>query len=366
MTDSFDPIEYLSYLRRRAHFAALAVGVALAGAAAAAWLLPNEYTASATLVIEPPAASDPRAATAVSPIYLESLKTYEQFASGDSLFARACAEFGLLKEPGAPPMETFKRRVLVVTKPKDTKLLRIEVTLRDAGLAHRVAEFLARETVALSRSIALEADNAQLEDTRGQLRGIGARLQQARAEYDRLTAGGNEQLWNEAMLMLADLTARTRAELLEAQARAAELEVRGGGLELEATRARVSELNAALARLDGEMKQTAAKLADLKAGQERAAAALRLEEQAFELWSKRASDQASISGTRSEQLRVVDPGIVPQRPSFPSFPLFLAAAFLLSSLASLAFLSLRFGFERRRAEPRAEPMDIRVGRSANR
>ena len=48
-----------------------------------------QYTATARIVIDPPAGTDLRAAMAVSPIYLESLRTYEQFASSDSLFQKA-------------------------------------------------------------------------------------------------------------------------------------------------------------------------------------------------------------------------------------------------------------------------------------
>ena len=58
-------------------------------------LQPRQYTATARIVIEPPAGTDLRSAMAVSPIYLESLKTYEQFASGDSLFQKAIEQFDL-------------------------------------------------------------------------------------------------------------------------------------------------------------------------------------------------------------------------------------------------------------------------------
>ena len=44
-------------------------------------LLPKRYTATASIVIEPPGGSDVRLSTAVSPVYLESLKTYERFSA---------------------------------------------------------------------------------------------------------------------------------------------------------------------------------------------------------------------------------------------------------------------------------------------
>jgi uncharacterized protein involved in exopolysaccharide biosynthesis len=50
---------------------------------------------------------------------------------------------------------------------------------------------------------------------------------------------------------------------------------------------------------------------------------------------------------RGERLRVIDPGIVPQRPSAPNVPLNVAAALFLALVASMVYLSLRFGFRRR-------------------
>ncbi len=81
----------------------MAVVLAAAVAVVACLVLPKQYTATATLVIEPPG-GDPRSATAVSSIYLESLKSYETFASSDSLFAKACEKFHLLDGPNESAM----------------------------------------------------------------------------------------------------------------------------------------------------------------------------------------------------------------------------------------------------------------------
>src|ERR1700688_3964610 len=58
-------------------------------------LLPKRYTAVTRIFIEPPAGSDPRTSTTVSPIYLDSLRTYELFASSDTLFLQAVERFHL-------------------------------------------------------------------------------------------------------------------------------------------------------------------------------------------------------------------------------------------------------------------------------
>ena len=95
MSTSFDAVDFALYLRSRWRVALIACATALAIAGTAAALLPRRYTATATLIIQPPASADPRAALAVSPVYLESLKTYLNFATSDTLFLRALNELGL-------------------------------------------------------------------------------------------------------------------------------------------------------------------------------------------------------------------------------------------------------------------------------
>ena len=93
MPDTFDGYGYIRHLRARWRLPAVALFVALAASLTISLLLPTKYTATVSLVIEPPAGIDPRVATAVSPIYLESLRTYEHFASSDQLFAQAVDRF---------------------------------------------------------------------------------------------------------------------------------------------------------------------------------------------------------------------------------------------------------------------------------
>src|ERR1039457_6240050 len=77
----FDVFEYLGYLRRRWLFCAIACAVAIAVSVAIGLVLPKQYTATATILIDVPGAADPRASTAVSPIYLESLRRSEEHTS---------------------------------------------------------------------------------------------------------------------------------------------------------------------------------------------------------------------------------------------------------------------------------------------
>jgi uncharacterized protein involved in exopolysaccharide biosynthesis len=78
MGESFDSFRYISYLRLRWRQIAASAAVAVALAFAISLAMPARYTAMARIVIQPPVGADVRTATAVSPIYLESLKTYQR------------------------------------------------------------------------------------------------------------------------------------------------------------------------------------------------------------------------------------------------------------------------------------------------
>ncbi|MEO5926379.1 MAG: hypothetical protein ABIR70_21330 [Bryobacteraceae bacterium] len=348
MPDSFDPLEYLTHLRRNLKVAVVAVSCAAVLAGGASLLLTKQFTATATLVIEPPVANDPRAATAVTPVYLESLKTYEQFASSDTLFAKACQKFGLSETPGTTCTESFKRSVLRVAKLKDTKVLQIGVTLPDPKRAQQLVEYLATETVALNRSLAKDGDREVQADVATQLGLANDQLRQARTEYESAVGSGTDQLLEEEVRTLSDLKARTNVEALRSRTVLAELNSRKE--EAAAEQARLNSLTSEAASLDKQLATQSTALATARARRERSTEALRVAEATRDAWSRRANEAAISSGQRTEQLRVVDPGVVPQQPSFPNPPLYIGVAILLSSLLVLAYLSLRYGMDRQREQ----------------
>src|SRR5581483_10285979 len=89
MAEGLDILEFAAYAAARRRRIALCCATAVAAAAIASLALPKRYTATASVMIEPPAGMDPRAATALSPVYLESLRTYERLVLSDTLFERA-------------------------------------------------------------------------------------------------------------------------------------------------------------------------------------------------------------------------------------------------------------------------------------
>lgn len=176
MADPFDAREYFAHLRSRWRPAAVAVTVALAGSLSVSLLLPKKYTARVSLIIEPPASSDSRTATAVTPIYLESLKTYERFASSDDLFARALERFRLRNPSSPKPIENLKREILRVSVPQSTKIMEITATYGDPKLAHSLALFLAEETVKLNQKTGRAGDEELIAHGKRSLEAAARRL----------------------------------------------------------------------------------------------------------------------------------------------------------------------------------------------
>jgi uncharacterized protein involved in exopolysaccharide biosynthesis len=383
MADFFDPIEYLAYLRRNWKFAAIAIGAAVGLTAMASLILPNQYTATATLVIEPPSGMDPRGATTVSAIYLESLKTYEQYAASDSLFEKARQKFHLEEGPGTASTEALRRRVLRVTKLPDTRVLQIRATLRDPKQAQALVQFLAEETVALNRSVGNQSEHEALAEVRKQVEEAGSKLVQARDQFSAAAAGGVEGVLANEVRDLSDLKGRLNEQLAEASTSLAELSARAGAQtsgfaaadgrenvqqDLAAARARGTALAGQIAGVNRDLTQKAAALAATRARTDRSQDQLRAADAAFEAMSRRANELSASSGLRTEQLRIIDPGIVPQQPSFPNMPLFTGAALLIGAMLCLAWLSLRYGLEQQRARTllRNSRSEFKVARSGNR
>src|SRR5262245_59929676 len=173
----------LDRLRARWKFVAVACSVAVTIALIASLLLAKKYTATSRVVIEPPAGTDTRAATAVSPIYLESLRSYELFASSDSLFLQAVDRFGLRNS--GEPIDKLKKKVLRAEIPKNLKILEIEATLPDPQKAHALALYIAEETVKLNRSVSGEADQELVADAEKQSSEARDRFRSADAEWAR-------------------------------------------------------------------------------------------------------------------------------------------------------------------------------------
>jgi uncharacterized protein involved in exopolysaccharide biosynthesis len=360
MPDPFDGYQFLLHLRSRWRLPAATVAAATLVSLAVSLLVPKKYTAHVSMVIEPPAGSDPRVATAVSPVYLESLKTYEHFAASDALFSEAADRFQLRAIEHARSVENLKRDVLKIEIPRNTKILDVAVTLGDAKTAHAVAQYIAEETIKLNRKTNRAGDDELIADAQRSVDESARKLQaaqSARLRFQRRSPGVEalkaelEQLRSlrdevDRLAISADLT------LAEQQARQKSAPADRGETEskLETASGRASELRRRASALDREIAAKQQALADHMAESDRLDARYDAAWAEHDQFEKRLRDLQSSIGFRGERLSLLDPGVVPERPSFPNIPLNLVAAAALGLIVSLFYLTFEFSLRSHKAE----------------
>jgi polysaccharide biosynthesis transport protein len=358
MAESYDALRYISYLRSRWYWIAASSAVAVAIALAVSLAMPRQYTATAQVVIEPPAGGDPRSSTAVSPIYLESLKTYEPFAASDSLFQKAIDKFNLRELFGARPIESIKNRVLKVGVMRNTRILQIAATLPNPRRAQALAQYIAESTVTLN-----QANTA--EGARDLVHGVEQQEGDARGEVDRLDTSWARLTSEEPVADLqaeiskaAELRSSLQKQMLDTQLEMADANQRQkeGAVEQSEARkeaanasARIDEIRKQIQDLDRESKEREKLLAARLAHRDKLEADRKAAQASLTALETRLREARGEAGYRGERLRVIDPGIVPERPSSPNVPLNVLAALLLG----LALPILYFTFEVNYAEQKA-------------
>ena len=353
MSEPFDAYRYIGYLRARWRWIAASAALAVALAVAASLIMTPQYTATARLVIEPPAGADLRAAMAVSPIYLESLKTYEQFASSDSLFQKAVQRFGL----EGRPIESLKRHVLQVQLVRNTRIMEISATLPDPKKAQALARFLAEATVEINRAAVSESDQDLLRGIEQQERDLRTRLQETDASWAKAAAAEPLLGLQSAMEQAADLQSKVEEQVQGVQLEIADLTERAktavDAAELRKqeseARARLTEMRKQIQDLQRQGAEREKLLAIRQAHRDQLDAERKAGQAALAAIEARLRDARGETGFRGERLRIIDSGIVPERPSSPNLPLNVAAALLAGLVLPILYLTLEMSFQERRA-----------------
>jgi uncharacterized protein involved in exopolysaccharide biosynthesis len=349
MADSFDAFRYVSYMRSRWRLIAASCSIAAALALVVTLIQPREYTATARIVIEPPAGMDPRSAMAVSPIYLESLKTYEHFATSDSLFSKAMGRFDLRSVAGAGPIESLKKRVLRVGTVRNTRILEVAATLPDARKAQALARFLAESTVELNRSAVAQSGQDLLQGMEQQAGEIRVRLQETEARWAQLVASEPVDDLQAAMEEAAGLRSTVRQQVLSVELEIADAADRA---KQPAAHARLEQMRKQIETLDHEYAGREKLLALRLAHRDRLEAERQAAQEALVAIETRLREARGDAGYRGERLEIIDPGIVPERPSSPNLPLNLAAAVLLGLVLPVLYLTLEMSYREQRAGSR--------------
>jgi succinoglycan biosynthesis transport protein ExoP len=337
--ESFDAHQYFAHLRKRARFISIVCVGAGALALIVSLLLPKEYTAIASVVIDPPAGNDPRTSITVSPVYLESLRAYELFASSDTLFLRALEKFHLRD---SRPLEAAKRRILKVTKVKDTKILQIEATLPDPRQAQALAQFLAEETVSLNRSSNVENDNDLLADAQNRAADAHKKLEQEQAAWHDFSLRQPYETMRADLEAITDSRDRLQRDLLDARADLAEVSARPSDTRLASSKARLTSLESQDAELSRQIQIKGTQLAERSARADEFQQRLHAAQANFDAAELRLRELRASAGLRGERLRVMDPGVIPERPSFPNVGLNVLLAIAIALTACVAYLTLTF------------------------
>ena len=293
-------------------------------------LLPKKFTAVTRIFIEAPAGTDPRGSTSVSPIYLDSLRTYEIFASSDSLFLQAVERFHLRQN--SAPLDRLKKSILKVSVPRNTKILEISATLSDPKLAHDLSLYLAEETVKINENTSRQGDRESAAEAEKEYAVARSRMDAAQGAWD----SSPDQVTSETLRseILADENLRDgfRKELTELEVSDPDASGKQAG-RIAAYQGRLALLTAEIVAKRKALAIATARLetleSDLGAARRMTAAA-----------ESRLRELHAAAGSRGERLRIIDPGIVPERPSSPDLMLNLAIALIAGAVLSVGGLLL--------------------------
>jgi uncharacterized protein involved in exopolysaccharide biosynthesis len=221
----------------------------------------------------------------------------------------------------------MKRRILKIAKLRDTRILEISATLGNPQTAHQFAQYIAQETVALNQQESAAADRERAEKMERQLADSRLRLDKAAKASMGSTNSAIQALesHNDAD---EELLAKLRLQLAENPTGA---------------------IKAAIAELEHEISDNEAKINAASSQRELADAELNIAQSEYAALSNRLLDIQAAAGAGSEKLRIVDPGIVPQRPSFPNTLLNVVLALAIAAAGSVTYVAIAFSYERRRA-----------------
>ncbi len=353
MQPGFSVFEYASYFLGRWRFVLACCAAAAVIAGIISFLTPRRYTATATILIDAPAGNDPRASTAVSPVYLESLKTYQRLAESDSLFLKAIERFDLRASEGGAAADALKNRVLRVTKPRDTRMLEIQVTLRDPVKARDVCRFVAESTAELSRSLSRQNEDEFRREAFNNADAARKTLDEADRRYSAESQQARPESLETDLEAVMELKNRVRRDLLavetEIAGQSTAEEPRHFGPDLVELRARWQALNKQLDSLHLEVQKRSVQLAQRQSILARLEAERKSARSIYDAAASRLNDTLAGAGTRGERLRVADPGTVPERPTSPKITLNVLGAIVIALAAAVLYLSIAFAFNRRKA-----------------
>ncbi len=167
---------YVPMVLTHVRMVTLVTVIAALTATAWVWDTPLRYRAAARLVVTPPRVPD--AAAEGMGISVNNFRT---LLEGDRLVSQVIAETGLDKPPYNLTPSTFRRAILSIQTLRDTRIIEVAVTLRDAAKAAEVAGVVCRIAMELWQRLA-SGEGASTRDA------LTKQIGNAGSEYDRANA----------------------------------------------------------------------------------------------------------------------------------------------------------------------------------
>jgi capsule polysaccharide export protein KpsE/RkpR len=234
--------------------------------------------------------------------------------------------------------------------------MEIAVTLPDPQRAQALAQFLAEETVGMNRAIVSESSRDMVEAIAQEERRAHARLEETDAAWSRVLTDEPLDALESDLAEAAGLRSDIQQQITRAELETAEFASRAeqvpASMSPSVPRARLEELRQQLGAIEKQEAEEQKLLAQRSADRDKLATERKSAEAVLDTLEQRLSEARGESGYRGERLRIIDPPIVPERPSSPSLPLNLGAALLLGLLLPFVYLALEMNYQEQRAGSR--------------
>ncbi len=366
--------ERTAYIVSRWRFVVAAVAAAALLTFTVSEFLPRKYTATATVIIDPPGSNDPRAALVVNPTYLDSLRTFERYFTSDTLFQQAAQRFHL--DGGKAGISALRNSVLKVSVEHETRVLEVSATLSNPRDALALVQYITQESIHASRDEAQAGDRDTVANVTEEYESARVRFEKARAEWELAAQQGTPESLQGEVSAAIGLHSEVSRLRVQAEAEAAEwrLRARDGDAQdrqsstvlANASSARASEYAKRENELADEISTKRKQLADLSERHAVASGEFDSARKAYEAALSRMRDFSALNGLRSEHMRVIDPGVEPRQPSSPKVLLNTIAASLLAACFAVAWLNFVAGIPRQRPAVVRAPAPLHEERSLSR
>src|SRR5207244_3826956 len=117
-------------------------------------------------------------------------------------------------------------------------------------------------------------------------------------------------------------------------------------------RARLEQMRSQIQTLEQQNAAREKQLAIRHAHRDKLEVERRAAQEQLVAMERRLREARGEAGYRGERLRIIDPGIVPERPSSPNIPLNVVAAMLLGLVLPIVYLTVQMNYYEQRAGSR--------------